>query len=135
MADFRNKSKQEKLQDIQDSYINATDGQAKLSSRFSSPGYNKPIMNKVDPEADANMALVESVNAQNAPVQGAENLSQRMIMVNGQPMDMATAARTINPETGLPYSVGAQESNPEDEKAKMKMQYLREMATSGKLGR
>jgi hypothetical protein len=108
--------------------------------RISQEGWNQPIEPpKPDPERQANQQIKKAVESKD--LTGLDNdLNDRLGIkpkapVLPQNMSPDMARKTINPATGLPYSVGAfddSEQQRRNEQAEMRLKYLQRLSNQGK---
>lgn len=108
--------------------------------KISQEGWNQPIApSKPDPEREANEQIKKAVESRELPELDNE-LNQRLGIQPKMPslpqgMSPEMARRTINPATGLPYSIGQssdQEQQNRNDQAEMRLRYLKRLSEQGK---
>ena len=105
----------------------------------SNPDDLKVAPPKPDPEMMANAQINGA--ARPNPLSNLSNQLDKIAPTSNSPslpagMSPEQARTTINPATGLPYSVASQQSSPEQDdrnaQAAMRLKYLQQMAAQGK---
>lgn len=74
-----------------------------------------------DPERDANIQINNAIQRRK---QVADQAPEKAVAGLPPGMTMEMARKTINPATGLPYSVGAQQNDEGSEQEKLKRQFM-----------